>query len=557
MAVLSIALLLCLVFVAPWAICAARVHRRFTIRTQNVARVCNTQTIVTVNGRYPGPTLRVHEGDNLVIDVMNKGPYNITLHWHGVKQIRSAWADGPGYITQCPITPGTKYTYNFTITGQEGTMWWHAHMTYLRATVNGALIILPRHGKTYPFPKPHAEFPIILGEWWNANVENVLADAIRRGGVPNDSDAYTINSQPGDFFPCSANDTTRFMVERGKTYLLRIISCAMIHASFFKIAQHKMTVVAVDALYTKPYETDVLVIQPGNTMDVLITAGQESGRYYIGTRVYNSQPQGFEFLNTTTTAILEYHDSTNTSAPVLPDFPAFNDTPTAFKFSTELRSLNASVPQTVDEEMFITEGLALASCPNNSCAVINGGRPLGSMNNISFVLPEISILQAYYYGIDGVYTTDFPDNPPLVFNYTGAVPMGLWQPDFGTRVKVLKFNSSVQIVLQNTGILTIQNHPIHLHGHDFYVVGQGFGNYNSQTDPANFNLVDPQLLNTVGVPTGGWAVIRFIANNPGVWLMHCHFESHSELGFETVFITENGPGNSESLPPPPRDLPKC
>lgn len=82
---------------------------------------------------------------------------------HGVFQLRSGWADGPEFVTQCPIVPGNKYTYKFTITGQEGTLWWHAHSNWLRATVHGALIIQPRNGQSYPFPKPFREFPILLG----------------------------------------------------------------------------------------------------------------------------------------------------------------------------------------------------------------------------------------------------------------------------------------------------------------------------------------------------------------------------------------------------------
>ncbi|GLJ17035.1 hypothetical protein SUGI_0294720 [Cryptomeria japonica] len=549
--------LVCFILVAPWMASAAIVNHNFTIGTQNVTRLCNTQTIVTVNGQFPGPTIEVQEGDNLVVEVTNSGPYNVTIHWHGVKQLKSCWADGPSYITQCPITPGNKFTYNFTITGQEGTLWWHAHITYLRATVHGALVIKPRTGNDYPFPKPAAEFPIILGEWWNANVEDVIADALARGTVPNDSDAYTINSQPGDFFPCSTNDTIRLLVETGKSYLLRIVNAGMVRGSFFKIAQHNMTVVAMDAVYIKPYTTDVLLINPGNTMDVLITADQQSNRYYFGTRVYFSQPLASAFLNTSATAILEYKDNTNKSTPLLPNFPDFNDTSTAVNFTTSLRGLNSSVPQTVDEEMLITEGLGLVTCTDNSCADNNGVRPVGSFNNISFVYPDIAILQAYYNNISGVFTRDFPSNPPQAFNYTGNVPLGLWSPELGTKVKVLKFNSTVQIVLQNTQIVSFISHPIHLHGHDFYLVGQGFGNYNSQTDPANFNLVNPQMLNTVAVPTGGWAAIRFVANNPGVWLAHCHFESHSSLGFDMVFLTENGPGSSDILPPPPSDLPTC
>ncbi|KAI8010986.1 Laccase-7 [Camellia lanceoleosa] len=80
-------------------------------------------------------------------------------------ELMSAWADGPEYATQCPIRPSSGYTYKFNITGQEGTLWWHAHSKWLRATVYGALIIRPRAGHSYPFPKPYREFPILLGAY--------------------------------------------------------------------------------------------------------------------------------------------------------------------------------------------------------------------------------------------------------------------------------------------------------------------------------------------------------------------------------------------------------
>lgn len=83
---------------------------------------------------------------------------------HGVKQIRTGWSDGPAYITQCPIQPGQSYIYNFTLSGQRGTLLWHAHISWLRATVYGAIVILPKRGVPYPFPKPHNEVVLILGE---------------------------------------------------------------------------------------------------------------------------------------------------------------------------------------------------------------------------------------------------------------------------------------------------------------------------------------------------------------------------------------------------------
>ena len=82
---------------------------------------------------------------------------------HGVRQLRSTWFDGPAYITQCPIQPDQSYLYNFTITGQRGTLFWHAHISWMRSTVHGAFIIRPKPHHNYPFPTPIAEIPVVLG----------------------------------------------------------------------------------------------------------------------------------------------------------------------------------------------------------------------------------------------------------------------------------------------------------------------------------------------------------------------------------------------------------
>ena len=86
----------------------------------------------------------------------------------------------------------------------------------------------------------------------------------------------------------------------------------------------------------------------------------------------------------------------------------------------------------------------------------------------------------------------------------------------GTKVKVLNYNESVQIVFQGTNVMKGSvNHPMHMHGYSFYVVGSGFGNYDDEADPKGFNFVDPPKVTTFGVPKKGWLAIRFIANNPG------------------------------------------
>ncbi|KAH9292388.1 hypothetical protein KI387_040609, partial [Taxus chinensis] len=372
-----------------------------------VSRLCHTKAIVTVNGKFPGPTVYAREGDTVLVNVTNHVKYNLTIHWHGIRQFRTGWADGPSYITQCPMQTGQSYLYNYTISGQRGTLWWHAHILWLRATVHGAIVILPKRTVLYPFPKPHKEVTLLLGEWWNADVETMVSTAQSSGVAPNTSDAHTINGKPGPLFSCSTKDTFTLSVKPGKTYLLRIINTVLNGELFFDVANHHMTVVEVDALYTKPFLTKSVVIAPGQTTNVLL-------------RTHKTNRQ-----------------------------------------------------------------------------------------------PTISLLQAHYFNISGVFTPDFPDNPPTPFNYTGNPPSNL-QSTNGTRVTKLSFNSTVQLVLQDTSLLSTENHPFHLHGFNFFVVGSGVGNYNPNKDPVNFNLVDPPERNTVDVPKGGWVAFRFRADNPGM-----------------------------------------
>ncbi|XP_062084995.1 laccase-17-like [Humulus lupulus] len=558
-------------------------HYNFDIRLTNVTRLCHTKSIISVNGEFPGPRIIAREGDRLLIKVVNHVPNNISIHWHGIRQFRSGWADGPAYITQCPIQSGESYVYNYTITGQRGTLFWHAHISWLRATVYGPIIILPTRNDSYPFPKLHKEVPIIFGEWWNADTEAVINQALQTGAGPNVSDAYTINGLPGPLYNCSQKDTFRLKVKPGKTYLLRLINAALNDDLFFSIANHTVTVVEADALYVKPFETDIILITPGQTTNLLLKTKPNSPpndtKFLMLARPYSTGLGTFD--NTTVAGILEYenlsnhhhhhhhHNSTNKNQTVLlrPTLPQINDTSFAANFSSKLRSLAnskypANVPKTVDKRFFFTVGLGTNPCPKNQTCQgpTNRTKFAASVNNVSFTLPSTAILQAHFFGrSNGVYTTDFPTFPLKFFNFTGISPnsTNITNVGSGTKVVVLPYNTSVELVMQDTSLLGAESHPLHLHGHNFFIVGQGFGNYNSKTDPANFNLVDPVERNTVGVPSGGWVAIRFLADNPGVWFMHCHFEVHLSWGLRLAWVVQDGKLPNQKVLPPPSDLPKC
>ena len=48
------------------------------------------------------------------------------------------------------------------------------------------------------------------------------------------------------------------------------------------------------------------------------------------------------------------------------------------------------------------------------------------------------------------------------------------------------------------------------------------------------NLVNPVQKDTIAVPDGGFAILRFKADNPGFWFTHCHFAWHNHIGMGFV-----------------------
>ncbi|GLT89564.1 hypothetical protein SLE2022_075420 [Rubroshorea leprosula] len=560
--------LFCALILPEFAVGIAR-HYTFNIKHHNFTRLCTTRSVLTVNGQWPGPRLVAREGDRVVVKVVNHIPNNVSIHWHGVRQLGTPWADGPSYVTQCPIQTNQSYIYNFTISGQRGTLLYHAHISWLRAYIYGAIIILPRKNESYPFQKPHKEVPIIFGEWYNVDPEAIVSQALQTGGGPNVSDAFTINGFPGPLYNCSSKDTYKLKVKPGKTYLLRLINAALNEELFFSIANHTLTVVEADAVYVKPFETDELFITPGQTTNVLLKTKPDfpNASFLMAARPYFTGRGAID--NSTTAGILEYeppsnHKSHTKQLPLIkPSLPPINATNIVANFTRKLRSLAnskfpANVPQAVDRKFFFTVGLGTNPCPQNTtCQGPNGTKFSASVNNVSFNLPSVALLQSYFFGqSNGVYTTDFPTNPLVPFNYTGTPPNNTMVSN-GTKAVVLPFNTSVELVLQGTSILGIESHPLHLHGFNFFIVGQGFGNYDPNKDPANFNLNDPAERNTIGVPSGGWVAIRFLADNPGVWFMHCHLEIHTTWGLKMAWIVLDGPQPNQKVPPPPSDLPPC
>lgn len=98
------------------------------------------------------------------------------------------------------------------------------------------------------------------------------------------------------------------------------------------------------------------------------------------------------------------------------------------------------------------------------------------------------------------------------------------------------------------------NHPIHLHGYGFQVVNMGTKNQLQSGQTAFRNATHlPVVKDTVIIPSGGFAKIRFKACNPGYWFFHCHFEFHMYAGMALTLKV----GDDTDMVKPPDNFPTC
>ena len=111
----------------------------------------------------------------------------------------------------------------------------------------------------------------------------------------------------------------------------------------------------------------------------------------------------------------------------------------------------------------------------------------------------------------------------------------------------IPLGSLVEMVLIDNGnvFYPIANHPTHLHGYMFNLIGMDQIGRNFSIDKfkeadalgkVRRKLNRPVFKDVLTTPSGGYTIIRIFADNPGVWLMHCHIDYHM-VCFFFVFIT--------------------
>ncbi|KAK8580127.1 hypothetical protein V6N12_070411 [Hibiscus sabdariffa] len=257
-----------LLFLNTLLLSTADVHYYdFFLQESQFTKLCSTKNILTVNGSFPGPEIRVGRGDTVFVNVHNQGNSAVSIKWEGVQES----IDGSNDLIQ----PGRNFTYEIKLGNEIGTLWWHATSAWASTTVHGAFVISPAANEDYPFPTPDSDKTIILGEWFKQELTEANQTI-----APGQADAYTINGSPGDTYGCSNDTTFDYQVNYGGLYLVRVVN-AVNQTMVFGIAYHTFTVVGQNGAYSRRSFTDSLTLAPAQVIDVLLCPNQNLGHYYI------------------------------------------------------------------------------------------------------------------------------------------------------------------------------------------------------------------------------------------------------------------------------------
>ncbi|SPN97749.1 related to Conidial Pigment Biosynthesis protein brown1 [Cephalotrichum gorgonifer] len=451
-----------------------------------------SRPVIGVNNQWPCPEIRATEGDTIRVKMNNKlGNQTASIHFHGINQISTNWMDGPSFATQCPVPPGESITYEF-VADTAGTYWWHSHnMGQYPDGFRGPLIVEDRRD---PNRGSYDEERILTISDWHHEQSLKLGKAFLNPGnplgIPPRADSILLNDGRGADYDFKA----------GKKYRFRIINMSASASAMIDFDSLDMEVIMNDAAHVKKQKVDQLRITPAQRYDVVVKAkGNRREKRNFGflvsldTNRDHTQPGARWQLNQTGYLVM---DPSKEKKPVVVD--AWNPVDDS-KFKPRN---NAKILPAPDKTLVFT----FEHCADEH------GILRHCVNGSPFVNPKVPTL--YTAATTGEHNT----------NETVYGPVHPFIVSSGDIVDIVVNNHDVGV------------HPFHLHGHHFQVLTRPFtgaGDWSGSSDELNKR---PPRRDTVSVYGNSHAVLRFEADNPGVYLFHCHIEWHVEMGLSATII---------------------
>jgi iron transport multicopper oxidase len=457
---------------------------RITIGNKVIAPDGFERSATVVNGIFPGPLIAAQKGDDFAIEVFNeledKSMFTSTsVHWHGIFQNGTNYADGTSFVTQCPIAQNHSFLHSFSAPNQAGTYWYHSHYSVQYCDgLRGALVIYdPEDPLAHMYDVDDASTVITLSDWYHV-VAPILRDII--GTTANSS---LINGL-GRYAGGPASELAVITVEQGKRYRMRLVAMSCDPNFHFSIDGHNLTVIEADGQLTEPLMVDELRIFAGQRYSVVLAADKPVDNYWIRSlpNLINASYEGG-----TNSAILRYRGAPNA------DPTTVNNTFTNVLKETDLHALiNPGAPGIPE--------YGKADINLNLSVTTEGG--IFYVNNVTFKPPTV---------------------PVLLQILSGAQEPSQLLPNGS--VIVLEANKVVELTMSTTG--AGGPHPVHLHGHAFDVVQSAGSDI--------FNYVNPVRRDVVSAGgKGARMVIRWTTDNSGPWYLHCHIDWHLDAGFAVI-----------------------
>ena len=583
-----------------------------------VADGTTRRNLMVVNDQLPGPTIIGYKNQRVRISVTNNlGKEAITLHWHGqhVNGSQNQFSDGVPFVTQCPILPGSNFVYDFRFY-PAGTYWYHSHQFDERSNgMYGGLIVLDPDEPNRSYEDIPEEHTIAFFEWFPMNSDSWLNPPYTLPDLVDSSKPYesvqtydgTIAGDPPFFagfmnfggwrYNPSASVCTRvannplpfFNVSQGKSYRFRLIGSQVTYAYRFSIDGHRLRVIATDGIDATTPNTDAvdfIILHVGERYDFVLEASQPVSNYLMLIETLEVprvlRKRNYCIKAHRGYAVLHYNNASDTLPANFDDsynpLTRCNNT-TCFAlncpFQAYPRDLNIECISIAELELTSPEPVPTENV--NPSAFLNFNFIYGpSVNNRVFEAPQSPLLSQpndippdlfCQYSLLQQTISSAANEPPNSL-VTVPPPTGPPTPPFTCLHTYTVSTDTVEMVYTNLGDQTIiqggEAHPIHLHGHHFFVMDVGYPTYfpdgtlnmsNSAIDcsydngtcnvgakwtngvPPNSSCEATEtcpLKDTVIVPIGGYVRIRFPRNNWGWWIMHCHIEPHLINGMAMV-----------------------
>ena len=216
------------------------------------------------NGRVPGPTLEITEGDRVVVHFINKLAEPSTIHWHGLRL--PVVADGSPFNL---VQPGERYDYEFTVLpGTAGTYWYHPHPHntghQIAKGLYGALIIRPR---VDPIPAAVTEKVLILAD--NRFTPDGAVDFPDPASLAGRIDRE--NGREGTILFVNGKTMPVMSIRSGEVQRWRVINATAARVFRLSLSGHTLLHVGNDGgLFEHPVEVKEILVANSERVELLV-----------------------------------------------------------------------------------------------------------------------------------------------------------------------------------------------------------------------------------------------------------------------------------------------